>query len=118
MILCPCKPRVNNIMREMQIKAVVECYLLCLEATHSVSEWKINVIRCEVSCIFVICVFYVMLWSRVLRQGKNCDNFLFICHCYVCVNSVIITQHLIICGMYVMETLFTLRAFMSLLCDL
>ena len=42
MIHCPCNPRVNNIMRDVSIKAVVECYLLYLEATHSVSEWKIN----------------------------------------------------------------------------
>lgn len=53
----------------------MECYLLYLEATHSVSEWKIIVIRCEVSCIFVICVFYTVLWSRELRQGKACEKF-------------------------------------------
>lgn len=89
----------------------MECYLLYLEATHSVSEWKINVIRCEVSCIFVIYVFCAVLCSRELRQGKACDNFLFICLCYVCVHFVIIRQHLTICGMYIMKTLFTLRAF-------
>jgi len=82
-----------------------------LEAKHSVSEWKMNVIMCEVSCIFVICVFYVMLWSRELKQGKTCENFIYICLCYVCVNFVIITQHLTICGMYITKTLFTLRAF-------
>ena len=89
----------------------MECYLLYLEATHSASEWNINVIRCEVSCIFVICVFYGVLWSRELRQGKACDNYFFICLYYVCVHFVTVTQHLTICGMYIMKPLFTLRAF-------
>jgi hypothetical protein len=35
----------------------------------------------------------------------------FICLCYLYVHVVIITQHLAICGICVMKTLFTLHAF-------
>ena len=71
---------------------------------------KINILSYEVSCTFVIYVFYAVLWWRELRQGKAFDKCFLICLCYLYVH-VIITQHLAVCGICVMKTLFKLHTF-------